>query len=339
MTAPFDGILAERGTVVLDGAMGTELERRGLDLRDPLWSAKALLESPELVREVHVSYFEAGADVAISASYQASVRGFAARGLDAREAAGLLRRSVELAREAAQGFTGGRLVAASVGPYGAFLGGGAEYTGDYDVDEEGLVAFHGPRLEALAEAAPDLFALETIPSVVEASALVRALERVPETPAWLSFSCRDGAHLCDGTALEAAVAVVTSAPSIVAVGINCTSPLHAGSLVEIAAASTALPVVCYPNRGAFWEPTRRAWVDPPRQDPRPVLRPLEWRDAGARLIGGCCGTTPQDIASIADALRRPDRIAGPLERPPAARVRGLIRRGRSGRRAVETRPA
>lgn len=303
MEAPFEPILVRYGSVVLDGGLGTELDRRGADLRDPLWSAKALVESPELIRDVHAAYFAAGADVAISASYQASFEGLARRGLDREAAAGLFRRSVEIAREAAIAAGGDRLVAASVGPYGAFLGNGAEYTGNYDLDEDGLVEFHAPRLEALAEAEPDLLAVETIPSFVEAGALVRALERVPDVAAWISFSCRDGAHLCDGTPFELAVDVAASSPSVIAVGVNCTSPLHVTSLVEIAAGHTDLPVVCYPNRGAFWEPVRKVWVDPPRQDARPSLRPLQWREAGARLIGGCCGTTPADIAAMAEALR------------------------------------
>jgi homocysteine S-methyltransferase len=303
MRSPFDEVLVRDGVVVLDGGLGTELGRRGADLRDPLWSARVLLESPELVRDVHSEYFAAGADVAISASYQASFPGLARRGLDRDAAADVLRRSVELARVAAQDATGERLVAASIGPYGAYLGNGAEYKGDYDIGEAELREFHLPRLEALAEAQPDVFAVETIPSIAEARAIVGALEHVPDIPAWLSFSCRDGAHICDGTPFEQAVDAAASAPSVVAVGVNCTSPLHITALVEIAAARTDRPVVCYPNRGAFWNPLRKQWVDPPRQDARPSLRPLEWRDAGARLIGGCCGTTPEDVSSIANALR------------------------------------
>ncbi len=297
---PFATILADRGVVVLDGGLGTELDRRGVDLRDPLWSARALVDSPDVVRDVHASYFAAGADVATSSSYQASFEGLAARGMDREHAAAVFRRSVELAREAAA--ASGGIVAASVGPYGAFLGNGAEYTGDYDRDEAGLRAFHEPRLEALAQAEPDVFAVETIPSIVEAAALAAALERVPEIPAWISFSCRDGAHLCDGESFPRAVEIASASPSVVAVGVNCTSPLHVTALVELATATTDRLVVCYPNRGAFWDPVRKVWVDPPRQDARPALRPLEWRDAGARLIGGCCGTTPADIAAMASAL-------------------------------------
>jgi homocysteine S-methyltransferase len=298
---PFARVRETHGTVVLDGGLATELERRGADLRDPLWSAKVLVEDPDAIRAVHEAYFEAGADVAISASYQATFEGLAGRGIERNQAATLMRRSVELAREAA---SGDRIVAASVGPYGAMLGNGAEYTGDYDKDEDELVGFHVPRLEALAEAGPDAFAVETIPSFVEAGALARALERVPEIPAWVSFSCRDGGHVCDGTPIQEAVEIVAAAPSVIAVGVNCTSPLHVERLVETISATTDKPVVCYPNRGSFWDPMRKTWTDPPRQDARPPLRPLAWREAGASLIGGCCGTTPEDIAAIAAALER-----------------------------------
>lgn len=298
---PFGRIIEQHGTVVLDGGLATELERRGADLRDPLWSAKVLVEDPDAIRSVHAAYFEAGADVAISASYQATFEGLAGRRIDRNQAAALMRRSVELAREAAGS---GRVVAASVGPYGAMLGNGAEYTGDYDKDEDQLVEFHVPRIEALAEAEPDVLAVETIPSFVEARALVRALEKVPEILAWVSFSCRDGGHICDGTPIGSAVEVVASAPGVVAVGVNCTSPLYIERLVETISDTTGKHVVCYPNRGSFWDPMRKTWTDPPRQDARPPLRPLAWKEAGASLIGGCCGTTPDDTAAAARALGR-----------------------------------
>ena len=297
---PIRELLRGRATIVLDGGLATELERSGHDLHDPLWSARVLVEDPDAIRAVHAAYFGAGAHVAISASYQATFEGFAGRGIDGANAAALMRTSVELARDAA---SGDQLVAASVGPYGAMLGNGAEYTGDYDRGEDELVEFHVPRMEALATAEPDLFAVETIPSIVEAAALVRALDKVPEVPAWVSFSCRDGTHICDGTPIDQVVRTVATAPTVVAVGINCTPPLHAESLVETVYATTDKPVVCYPNRGSFWDPMRKAWTDPPRQDARPPLRPLDWRRAGASLIGGCCGTTPADIAAAAAALR------------------------------------
>ena len=309
---PFAPILEHHGTVVLDGGMGTELEARGSDLRDPLWSAKVLVEDPERIREVHTAYFEAGADVATTASFQASFDGFAARGFDHATAEGLMRRSVEVAQEARAAWwhrrdADGRpfpLVAASIGPYGAVLGNGAEFTGDYDKGVDDLVDFHVPRLEALVAAEPDVLACETIPSIAEAEALVRALEHAPGVPAWVSFSCRNSTQLCDGTPFEDAIRVVEASPSVVAVGMNCTAPTHIDGLVRIAVRATGKPVAAYPNRGAFWDAGRKVWVDPPAQDARPPLRPAEWRDAGARLIGGCCGIGPAQIATIAAAVGR-----------------------------------
>jgi homocysteine S-methyltransferase len=291
--------------VVLDGGLATELQARGADLSDELWSARLLLDNPGLIVEVHRAYVDAGADVVIGASYQASFEGLAHRGLDRAAATGAFARSVELAREAA----GDRaLVAASVGPYGAVLANGAEYTGEYGLGaSDGARAFlrdfHGPRAEALAAARPDLLAVETIPSTVEAEAVLEVLDALADVPAWLSFSCRDAAHLSDGTPFEDAVAIVDGHPSIVAVGVNCTSPRAVPGLVRLAAERTGISIVAYPNKGGTWDAAAKRWMgDDLPQGLGPVA--IELRDAGARLIGGCCGTGPSDIASAAVAVRR-----------------------------------
>jgi homocysteine S-methyltransferase len=305
LAEPLSGLITDRGTVVLDGGLATELEARGADLRDSLWSAKLLIENPDLIRDVHAAYFDAGADVAISASYQASFIGFAERGIQHEEAEDLMRLSVLLAREARDVAGGdGQVVAASIGPYGAVLGNGAEYTGDYGRTIEELLEFHLPRMQVLAEAGADILAIETIPSILEAEALVRALASVPDARAWMSFTCRDGDRICDGTPFEQAVRTASSSPQVVAIGVNCTAPHDITSLIEIATANTELPIIVYPNRGAFWDAVRHSWVDPPRQDPRPTLQPLEWAEHGARLIGGCCGVGPTQISEIATALGR-----------------------------------
>ena len=192
------------GVVVLDGGLATELEARGADLGDELWSARLLIDDPASIVEVHRAYVDAGADVVIGASYQASYEGLAHRGIGRDAATALLARSVELAREGADGRA---LVAASVGPYGAVLANGAEYTGDYGLGETSIARsflrdFHGPRAEALVAAGPDLLAIETIPSIVEAEALTEVLDDLPDVPAWVSFSCADASHLNDGTPFE-----------------------------------------------------------------------------------------------------------------------------------------
>lgn len=301
----------ESGVGVLDGGLATELERRGADLRDPLWSAKVLLESPAAIVDVHQAYFEAGADLAITASYQASEQGFAARGIDRRGTFGLLRLSVELAREArdrwleeSEATALGRprpLVAASVGPYGAVLADGSEYRGDYDISREALKGFHAARLEPLMEAGPDLLAIETIPSQLEAEVVAEALGDLGDpVPAWCTFTLRDGTRLADGGAFLDAVAAVANSRSVAAIGVNCTAPPAALDAVTRIAKDATMPIVAYPNRGADWDPVAKAWTGGADTDMAGVATDLV--AAGARLIGGCCGTGPADVQAIATAV-------------------------------------
>jgi homocysteine S-methyltransferase len=291
--------LARGDPIVLDGGLSTELERRGADLRDALWSAKVLLEDPDLVRDAHLAYFDAGAEIVITSSYQASFEGFAARGLDGAASADLMRRSVGLANEARDRHGAG-YVAASVGPYGAVLGGGAEYTGDYPLGARELGVFHGRRLEVLDAAGADVLAIETIPSIVEASALARLLEGC-RTPAWMSFTCRDGSTLRDGTPLTEAVSVAAASGRVIAVGVNCTAPHHVAPAIEAVRSASDKPVVVYPNRGGAWDADRKVWSNPVDAEDLAALVP-GWRSRGAGLIGGCCGTDPDDVAAIAGAV-------------------------------------
>ncbi len=304
---PLAPLLARYPVLVLDGALATELERRGRDLRDPLWSAKMLIEAPDLIRQVHRDYFAAGADCAITASYQASVEGFMRRGSSHAEALELIRRSVHLALEVRDAFWRepanriGRprpLVAASVGPYGAFLADGSEYRGDYGLSEAELMDFHRPRMAALLEASADLLACETIPCFSEARALARLLAEFPNASAWFSFSARDEAHLWRGEPLAECVAWLDSQPQVVAVGVNCTAPRYLPALIEAARAVTGKPVVVYPNSGEIYDPERRIWSG--ASDAAAFASEARrWHASGARLIGGCCRTTPDHIRSIA----------------------------------------
>jgi homocysteine S-methyltransferase len=288
----------ETDVVILDGGLATHLEALGCDLRDELWSAKLLMENPEAILQAHRDYFAAGADVATTASYQASYQAFAQRGRVEHEAQALMQLSVELAKEA-RDEAGGGLVAASVGPYGAFLANGAEYTGDYDLDEDGLLDWHRPRWEVLADSCADMLACETIPSYAEARAIARLLEETPNVNAWVSFSCRDGEHICDGTPLEDCAALFAGNPQVVAVGINCTPPSYVKSLISHL---SACPIVVYPNSGETWDAENHRWLG--LADPMEFgAAAREWRDAGASFIGGCCRTTPEHIRQIRANLR------------------------------------
>lgn len=303
---PLQPFLEAQGVLILDGGLATELEARGYDLNDALWSARLLRDDPQAIKQVHEDYLEAGADCIISASYQATLAGFMALGLDGAQAEALLRRSVQLAQEARDEFwasPGNReerqrpLVAASVGPYGAYLADGSEYTGAYELDEEGLLRFHRRRWQILVDCEPDLLACETIPSAPEARALVRLLRETPQAVAWLSFSCSDEGHVNDGTPLAQCVAPLDDVEQVVAVGINCTAPRFVPSLVQEARGVTGKPIVVYPNSGETYDVTQKRWLGASIPEDF-AARSHEWRRAGAVLLGGCCRTGPQHVAEI-----------------------------------------
>lgn len=289
------------GPVVLDGGLSHQLEAGGADLTDALWSARLLRDDPGAITAAHAAYLAAGARVVITSSYQATFEGFARAGVGREAAAGLLRRSVELARGAvdACGADGGpRWVAASVGPYGAYLADGSEYRGRYGLSVGELERFHRPRMEALAAAGPDVLALETVPDADEARALMRAGAGLG-VPAWLTYTV-DGDRTRAGQPLAEAFAVAAAADWVVAVGVNCCSPADVEPAVRVAAEVTGRPVAVYPNSGEGWDARARAW------DGRPAFgaaRVEGWLAAGARLVGGCCRVGPAEIAGVAEAVR------------------------------------
>jgi len=300
LSSEFETLFHERAAVVLDGGLGTELERRGADLSDPLWSARLLADDPELIVATHLAYFQAGAQVATTASYQATFEGFAARGIARDQADSLMLRSVELAIEARRRTElAGLLVAASIGPYGAMLADGSEYSGDYGLTVAQLRDFHRPRFDVLAASDADLLALETVPSVDEGRALVELLGDRPETAAWLSFTCRDGAHTRRGEPVEAAFDLARDVPGIVALGVNCTEPQFIDELIRRAADRTDLPIIAYPNGGEHWDAAGRRWAGPAAASDGIPAQIGGWLASGARIVGGCCRVGPVTIAEIA----------------------------------------
>ena len=303
---PFAPFLAGRRAVVLDGALATELEARGADLRDSLWSARVLLEQPSLIRAVHDDYFAAGADVAITATYQATFERLAKRGVGAVDATSLMKTAVQIAIDSRDEYWSTQraaagavrpLVAASVGPYGAFLADGSEYIGNYALDEDALVEWHKQRFSVLAASGADLLACETIPCGAEARAFLRLLDEHPDARAWITFTARDGLHIANGERFSDVARACGAHPQVLAVGVNCTPPQHVESLIREARASTDAAIIVYPNSGETYDATSHNWHrgDPGAQFADEATR---WLDAGATIVGGCCRTTPADVGAI-----------------------------------------
>jgi homocysteine S-methyltransferase len=306
---PLRPILDAQGVVVLDGGLATTLEAHGFDTAGELWSARVLRDAPDLLQRVHREFLEAGADCIATATYQATVPGLVRAGLAEPEALALFGRAVAWARAARDSVVAGEgwgerarpLVAASIGPFGAYLADGSEYRGEYRVTRADLVDFHRPRLRALAAAGPDLLAFETFPSAVEIAAVLELLDEQRAAGAgvgaWVSLQCRDAHTLADGTVLADVVPLLERHPTVLAVGVNCMPPGRVAGLLEELRAHTAKPLVVYPNSGEQW--SRGAWRGEATGwiDQAPA-----WVESGARLIGGCCRTGPEEIRRLRGLL-------------------------------------
>ncbi len=305
----------ERGNIlcgfrVLDGGLATELEYRGARIDGPLWSAHVLEDAPEILLAVHRAYIEAGAQCIATCSYQVSRMGYAEAGLTADRADAALLRSVELARQAAAEFPDRRvLVAGSLGPHGAALHNGGEYTGVYDCSYADLVQFHRERIEVFAGATgmsrPDMLAFETFPSLEEVRAVGEAMAQWPELKAWFSFSCRDEKHVSHGERVADCATVVAAFPQTAAIGVNCVPPRWVPSLIDELRKGSTKPILVYPNSGEGWDAARRRWTGV--TDPGEFgAKAAEWFAAGAQIVGGCCRTRPAHIQAVASAAGWPE---------------------------------
>lgn len=305
-----DEIIASKGHLLLDGGLAAELEAQGHDLNHRLWSARLLVEDPAAIVDAHLAFLRAGADCLISSSYQATPQGLRECGASKRESRDLIRLSHRLALDAgeqirADGLSGsGTLVAASIGPYGAYLADGSEYRGNPGVSVAELLDFHRERFEILAEEA-DLLAIETLPSIEEATALRELLEEDGRVAAWVSFTCRDGDHLASGQPLSEAAALLSEMENVVAVGVNCTAPAHLASLIEqVRHACPCKEVVVYPNSGETYSVADKSWSGEAPAESLLQLAP-DWREQGARLIGGCCRVPASKLVELGRSLGGP----------------------------------
>lgn len=292
-----------RGPVVSDGAMATELEKRGVATNSALWSATAMLDHPDAIQAVHQSYLDAGAKIMTINTYQANVPAFEQAGIAAAQARQLIQQAVTIAHTARDAsHVTDAVIAGSIGPYGAYLADGSEYTGAYQLTPSAYQDFHRERLALIMAAGVDVLALETMPRLDEVQALVQLITTTwPQQPYWVSFSIKDPQTLCDGTSLAVAAKWVAAQPNVVAVGVNCTTLENIAPALTTLKAAVAVPLIVYPNSGDQYDPVTKTWQATHLSHQFASFVP-QWLAAGARIIGGCCRTTPKDIATVARAL-------------------------------------
>lgn len=293
--------------LLIDGGLSNVLEQLGHDLNHKLWTARLLDQDPESIVEAHLAYLRSGARCITTSSYQATIPGLLSAGFERKRAEALILRTVQLAEEAtkrakAAGLIDHRfLIAASIGPYGAYLADGSEYLGNYGVSDEKLREFHMDRIKILDRSDADFFACETIPSYQEARVLSDILEQTRKQ-AWISFSCKDEQHINDGTKMEDCASLFSEHPNVFALGVNCTSPEHVSGLIEILKSYCGRKkIIVYPNSGEAYHASTKTWLG--ISDPELYLEMAkEWIRLGADIIGGCCRIGPEHIKMISNII-------------------------------------
>ena len=310
-------LLAQKQILVLHGPLGTELEAMGYDVSGKLWSAKYLLEKPDVIQELHEIYLNNGSNILTTSTYQATIPGLEAAGLNPEQAADIIRLTVQLAHQARDNYwqnlsdeqktqTIYPLISGDVGPYAAYLADGSEYNGQYGkVSLQELKDFHRPRIQIFLEQEVDMLALETIPNRLEVQAVTELLsEEFPQVEAYMSFTAQEVGKISDGTALKDVIALVEACPQILAVGFNCTQPQLYDDLLQETRTLTTKPLVTYPNSGETYDGVTQTWHHSHEGKGSLVEQSLHWIHLGARIVGGCCRTRPAEIAALAQAVRK-----------------------------------
>lgn len=309
--ATFKDYLENNSPLILHGALGTEMEALRYDISGKLWSAKYLLEKSEVIQELHETYVAAGADLITTSSYQATLPGLVEAGLTEKAAEQIIALTVRLAKAARDKVWGALnetekakrpypLISGDVGPYAAYLANGSEYSGDYGkITINELKDFHRPRIQILLDQGVDLLALETIPNRLETQALIELLaEEFPEAEAYMSFTVQIPDAISDGTSLAEMAKLVSQSNQILAVGINCSSPLlynQALSFLE----NTGKALITYPNSGEVYDGDSQTWKSKDKDALTLVEHSKYWHaHFGVKILGGCCRTRPNDIKAL-----------------------------------------
>lgn len=285
--------------IKLDGGLSTALERLGANLKTILWTGDLIAASPHLIEQAHLDFIRAGAEIITTASYQISFIGEQTSGLQDTEVSNLLRSSTKIAQSAREkaidlGHSSSIKVAASIGPYGAALGDGSEYRGHYEVSEKVLRDFHLRRIAVLLESQPDLFAVETIPSIIEAQ-IVQEILMEMKVPYWISFSCKDEKAISEGDSFAEAISSLQLDKNLIAAGVNCSNPSFIASLLESVNQKSKPEFIVYPNLGRSWDAKKKVWIGEAVQFQEVIP---SWQKLGAKYIGGCCGIGPAELSEI-----------------------------------------
>lgn len=292
----FSKFISETPVVIFPGATGTELQRRGYQTKLPLWSASANEDAYDLVKGIHEDYFKAGADLCITNTFRTTPRTYKKTGRE-EDARSALKKAVQAARDAQE----------AAGDRPTFVGGSYApledcYEPDWVPSHEELVQEHSQLVEWLTAENVDFLIPETINAVREGAVMAKAASD-SGLPFVISFVVNEKGLLLDGTPIAQAVEQ-TDLPGRVAVGLNCRPIEVIDAALDKLTACYEGPIMVYPN-GIGHPHDDLGWVfeENDASIEKFVAAEQNWHKQGAKILGGCCGTTPKYIEALATALR------------------------------------
>nr|WP_263314771.1 homocysteine S-methyltransferase [Mammaliicoccus sp. Marseille-Q6498] len=287
--------------LILDGGLATTLEGYGCDLNSSLWSSEVLVHQPNKIKEAHQAFVDAGADVILTSTYQASFATFKSIGKSQAEIEQLFDVAVENVKEAV---SDNQVIVGSLGPYGAYLSDGSEYTGQYEISNEDYIQFHQERIDALINRGVQDFVFETVPNFNEIKAIVQHIipKYSDDITFWISCTVNEHGDLSDGTRFERVCDFINAHEDSVPVfGINCSSVDSIELAIEKGLLNLPQIIALYPNGGNKFDPVNKTWSGKGENDLL-VQKTKEWVEQGVRMVGGCCETTPEDIRKIKEEI-------------------------------------
>lgn len=292
--------LKAQSPLVLDGGLATTLEQAGCSLKTSLWSSEVLKNNPTQIKQAHQAFTDVGADILLTSTYQASYQTFSDIGMKATEIDQLYNTAVNQIMEAT---TDTQVIVGSLGPYGAYLSDGSEYTGAYDLSKEDYFQFHKTRIEALVKRGINDFVFETVPNFEEIKAIVEYIvPHYTNQTFWLSVTVNEDGDLSDDTEFERLCAYIKQyAERIPVFGINCSSVTGINKAISKGLKNVPQTIAFYPNGGAQYNAVEKEWESVGNQG-LIVEQIPDWLDQGVKIIGGCCQTTPENIKSIKEAI-------------------------------------
>ena len=281
---------------LLDGSMSFPMEQLGYNLKNKLWTGKALINNPDLIKDIHKGYIDAGADFISTSTYQISFDRLKNMGYQSEEIKKIFQKSVDIVKDAIEESKLKKeiKIVGSFGPYASYDPEASEYIGEYDSTDIEIKKFHLNNIRIIEETDLDIILYETIPCLREIKILSEALSHSTKE-IWISITCNEEMEFRDGSSFKDACEIISKIEKITTMGINCFSPLLVKKAIDLLKKYSNKKILIYPNSGEIYNPKERFWTGNNEFNNSMIKN---WLSLYPDIIGGCCRIGYDDIKKM-----------------------------------------